>query len=149
MKFYQVDLCEPNPCPEPRYCVDHGNNYSCECPKGYSGPDCLIPSRAVSSRRKILTQTYSGDTFRLAAPIPAPTAGLAGATWTPIIALVNRATRAKLAKVINLTPRTSDIKINTLSRWVCCWNNNERWYNQQGEWTGSSNADLYSSWSSA
>jgi hypothetical protein len=44
-----VDLCEPNPCPEPRYCVDHGNNYSCECPKGYSGPDCLIPSRAACS----------------------------------------------------------------------------------------------------
>lgn len=44
----QVDLCEPNPCPESSYCVNHGNNYSCECPKGFSGPDCLMPSRAVS-----------------------------------------------------------------------------------------------------
>jgi hypothetical protein len=31
--------------------VDRGNNYSCECPKGFAGPDCHIPSRAVSIAR--------------------------------------------------------------------------------------------------
>jgi hypothetical protein len=49
---WQIDLCDPNPCYDHHYCVDRGNNYSCECPKGFAGPDCLIPSRAVSIARK-------------------------------------------------------------------------------------------------
>lgn len=43
----QVDLCDPQPCAEGRICEDRGNNYSCECPKGYTGPQCNEPLKAV------------------------------------------------------------------------------------------------------
>ncbi|KAJ2947868.1 hypothetical protein O0L34_g9658 [Tuta absoluta] len=57
---FKVDLCSPNPCPERRFCVDHGNSYAsrsgldhgnsyaCECPRGYVGAECHIPSRSVT-----------------------------------------------------------------------------------------------------
>lgn len=36
----QVDFCANNPCPEGHQCMDHGNDFSCECPLGLSGLDC-------------------------------------------------------------------------------------------------------------
>ncbi|GBP20649.1 Neurogenic locus notch homolog protein 1 [Eumeta japonica] len=46
----QVDLCSPNPCPSHRFCIDRGNSYACECPRGFIGEDCSEPARAVSLR---------------------------------------------------------------------------------------------------
>lgn len=61
----QVDLCEPNPCFEPRYCLDKGNNYTCECPKGFSGVDCLLPTRAVSNHFRSRTTNIRSNSNML------------------------------------------------------------------------------------
>lgn len=39
-----VDVCRPNPCPEPSVCVSDGLSYDCQCPPGIrcsSLPGCV------------------------------------------------------------------------------------------------------------
>lgn len=47
MNGKQVDFCANNPCPEGHQCMDHGNDFSCECPEGRSGLDCSQIPRTV------------------------------------------------------------------------------------------------------
>ncbi|CAH1405277.1 unnamed protein product [Nezara viridula] len=54
-----MNLCDPNPCSHHHYCVDKGNTYSCDCPKGFTGPECLIPTRAEFSEQ--LHQHFSEE----------------------------------------------------------------------------------------
>lgn len=46
--LFQVDFCANKPCPEGHRCIDHGNDFSCECPGGRNGPDCNQMPRTVS-----------------------------------------------------------------------------------------------------
>lgn len=48
--FYeQVDFCANDPCPDGHRCIDHGDDFSCECPGGRNGPDCNQVPRTVSN----------------------------------------------------------------------------------------------------
>lgn len=48
--YFQVDLCSPNPCPGQRFCRDHGNTHACECPQGYVGEECRLPTSSVNTK---------------------------------------------------------------------------------------------------
>lgn len=45
----QVDFCANDPCPDGHRCIDHGDDFSCECPGGRNGPDCNQVPRTVSA----------------------------------------------------------------------------------------------------
>lgn len=45
----QVDFCANDPCPDGHRCIDHGDDFSCECPGGRNGPDCNQVPRTVST----------------------------------------------------------------------------------------------------
>lgn len=52
----QIDFCASNPCLDGQQCSDHGNDYSCECPEGRTGPDCTQVIRTVGLKKP--TQLY-------------------------------------------------------------------------------------------
>ena len=35
-----IDDCDPNPCQNGGTCTDDVNDYTCSCPKDYSGKNC-------------------------------------------------------------------------------------------------------------
>lgn len=44
-----MDFCANDPCPDGHRCIDHGDDFTCECPGGRNGPDCNQVPRTVSS----------------------------------------------------------------------------------------------------
>ena len=53
------DACDPNPCPEPRKCINDDNWYRCDCPKGSCGYKCILLGIAIIFSVQIIVQYYS------------------------------------------------------------------------------------------
>lgn len=123
---FQVDLCDPDPCAEGRICVDKGNNYSCDCPPTYTGPQCTQPIRAVKLQttlsnfeRQKKYQTFFFLFFRYAAAIPVITAEPAGEVPRPFTVLALLGTQAKRASSLCcMTMTTAGTNRRPLCKWT-------------------------------
>lgn len=68
ISLVDIDDCAGQPCLNGGTCVDHVNNYTCNCADGYTGRDCEVGECKVSVSEDVISVDF--NTYSRSNPVP-------------------------------------------------------------------------------